>query len=321
VKNLLDIDAHKEIDRIAEWIRETILKRLGRKGAIVAISGGIDSSVVAALCVRALKPERVLSLLLPETESSDDNSRLGKLLASHVGVEAITETITPMLEAEGCYRRRDQAIAALIPEYRPDWKSKIVLPSVVDSDSYRLFSVVVQAPDGTQKRARLTHEAFLSIVAAMNFKQRSRKMLEYYHADRLNYAVVGTPNLLEYDQGFFVKLGDGAADLKPIAHLYKTQVYALAAALEIPEEIRSRPPSTDTYSLPQTQEEFYFSLPYDQMDLCLYAKNHGLPAADVAAALGRTPVQIERVFRDIDAKRKMARYLHSAPITLPLSLG
>jgi len=316
VKHLLDIDAPKEIDRIAGWIRETTLKQLGRKGIIVAISGGIDSSVVAALCVRALKPERVLALLLPETESSDDNSRLGKLLAQHVGVEAITESITPMLEAEGCYRRRDEAIRALIPEYQPDWKSKIVLPSVVDSDSYRLFSVVVQAPDGAQKRAPLTHDAFLSIVAAMNFKQRSRKMLEYYHADRLNYAVVGTPNLLEYDQGFFVKLGDGAADLKPIAHLYKTQVYALAAALELPEEIRTRPPSTDTYSLPQTQEEFYFSLPYDQMDLCLYAKNNGIPAAEVAAALDKTPVQIERVFRDIDAKRKMARYLHSPPITL-----
>jgi NAD+ synthase len=321
VKHLLDIDAPKEIDRIAEWIRETVLKRLGRKGAIVAISGGIDSSVCAALCVRALKTERVFSLLLPETESSDDNSRLGKLLAQSLGIEAVTETITPMLEATGCYRRRDEAIKALIPEYAPDWKSKIVLPSVVDSDSYRLFSVVVQAPSGEQKRARLTHEAFLSIVAAMNFKQRSRKMLEYYHADRLNYAVVGTPNLLEYDQGFFVKLGDGSADLKPIAHLYKTQVYALAAALGIPEEIRSRPPSTDTYSLPQTQEEFYFSLPYDQMDLCLYAKNHNIAAAEVASALGRTPVQIERVFRDIDAKRKMARYLHSPPITLPLSVG
>jgi NAD+ synthase len=319
VKHLLDIDAPKEIDRIAEWIRETILKQLGKKGAVLGISGGIDSSVVAGLCVRALKKDRVCCLLLPETESSDDNSRLGKLLASHFGVEAISEPITGMLEAEGCYRRRDEAIRALIPEYRPDWKSKIVLPSVVDSDSYRLFSVVVQAPDGTQTRARLTHDAFLSIVSAMNFKQRSRKMLEYYHADRLNYAVVGTPNLLEYDQGFFVKLGDGAADLKPIAHLYKTQVYALAKALDIPEEIRSRPPSTDTYSLPQTQEEFYFSLPYDQMDLCLYAKNHGLPAADVAAALERTPVQIERVFRDIDAKRKMARYLHSPPITLPHS--
>jgi NAD+ synthase len=314
MKHLLAIDAEKEIARLTEWIRETTLGTLGKKGVIVAISGGIDSSVVAALCVKALGPKRVLAIMLPETESSDDNARLAKLLAANIGVEAITESITPLLEAAGCYRRRDEAIKALIPEYQPNWKSKIVLPSVVDSDSYRLFSVVVQAPDGTQKKARLTREGFLGIVAAMNFKQRCRKMLEYYHGDRLNYAVTGTPNLLEYDQGFFVKLGDGAADLKPIAHLYKTQVYALAAALNLPEEIRSRPPSTDTYSLPQTQEEFYFSLPYDQMDLCIYARDHQIAPAEVAAALGRTPVQIERVFRDIDAKRAMARYLHSPPI-------
>jgi NAD+ synthase len=316
MKHLLAIDADKEIARITQWIRESVLKALGKKGVIVAISGGIDSSVVAALSVRALGAERVLTLMLPESESSDDNSRLGQLLADHVGVRTITESITPMLEAAGCYRRRDEALKALIPEYEPGWKSKLVLPSVVDSDQYRLFSVVVQAPDGTQKRARLSHEAFLGIVAATNFKQRCRKMLEYYHGDRLNYAVTGTPNLLEYDQGFFVKLGDGAADLKPIAHLYKTQVYHLAAALEIPEEIRSRPPSTDTYSLPQTQEEFYFSLPYDEMDLCLYARDHAITPADVAAALGRTPVQIERVFRDIDAKRNMARYLHRPPMIM-----
>jgi len=316
MKHLLAIDADKEIARITDWIRESVLKALGKKGVIVAISGGIDSSVVAALSVRALGAERVLTLMLPESESSDDNSRLGQLLADHVGVRTITESITPLLEAAGCYRRRDEALKALIPEYEPGWKSKLVLPSVVDSDMYRLFSVVVQAPDGTQKRARLSHEAFLGIVAATNFKQRCRKMLEYYHGDRLNYAVTGTPNLLEYDQGFFVKLGDGAADLKPIAHLYKTQVYHLAAALEIPEEIRSRPPSTDTYSLPQTQEEFYFSLPYDEMDLCLYARDHAITPADVAAALGRTPVQIERVFRDIDAKRNMARYLHRPPMIM-----
>jgi len=284
MKGLLDIDTAKEIARLTEWIRETTLARLGRKGVIVAISGGIDSSVVAALCVRALGPKKVLGLMLPETESSDDNANLAKLLADKIGLEAITESITPLLDATGCYRRRDEAIKKLIPEYRPDWKSKIVLPSVVDSDAYRLFSVVAQAPDGTMHKAKMTHAAFLEIVAATNFKQRARKMIEYYHADRLNYAVTGTPNLLEYDQGFFVKLGDGAADLKPIAHLYKTQVYALAAALDVPQEIRSRPPSTDTYSLPQTQEEFYFSLPYDRMDLCLFGKNHGLPVDDVAAA-------------------------------------
>ena len=128
--------------------------------------------------------------------------------------------------------------------------------------------------------------AYLQIVAATNFKQRVRKMMEYYHADRLNYAVAGTPNRLEYDQGFFVKLGDGAADVKPIAHLYKTQVYALAEYLGVPEEIRRRPPTTDTFSLPQTQEEFYFALPYAKMDLCLYGHNHGVPAAEVAAAAG-----------------------------------
>lgn len=314
MRELLHLDAEREIARLTAFIRETVLKRLGKKGAVVAISGGIDSSVVASLCVRALGAGKVRLLMLPESESSDDNARLGALLAESLGVVPLTENITPLLEAAGCYRRRDQAIATLLPDYRSDWKCKLVLPSVVDSDMFRLFSVVVQAPDGTQQRARLTHDAFLAIVAAMNFKQRTRKMLEYYHADRLNYAVAGTPNLLEYDQGFFVKLGDGAADVKPIAHLYKTQVYALAAALGVPDEICRRPPSTDTYSLPQTQEEFYFSLPYDELDLCLYAKDHGIGAADVGAALGRSAEQIERVFRDIDAKRHMARYLHAPPL-------
>ena len=188
---------------------------------------------------------------------------LSRLLADSLGIDSALEDISPILEAAGCYRRRDDAIRKVCPDYGPGYKSKIVLPSVIDSDSFRLYSVVVMAPDGTQTRHRLTPESYLGIVAATNFKQRVRKMLEYYHADRLNYVVAGTPNRLEYDQGFFVKLGDGAADVKPIAHLYKSQVYALAEYLGVPEEIRSRPPTTDTYSLPQSQEEFYFSLPYD----------------------------------------------------------
>ena len=216
-----------------------------------------------------------------------------------------------ILEAVGCYRRRDAAIKSLIPEYGPDYKSKIVLSNVLDADTkYRLFSVVVQSPEGAQKKARLTLSAYLEIVAATNFKQRVRKMLEYYHADRLNYAVIGTPNRLEYDQGFFVKLGDGAADIKPIAHLYKTQVYQLAHFLDVPDEIRKRTPITDTYSMPQTQEEFFFSLPYDQMDRCLYAKNNGIACSDVATAAGLTVEQVERVYQDIEVKRNSTHYLH-----------
>jgi NAD+ synthase len=238
---------------------------------------------------------------------------LSRLLVESLGIESVKEDITPALVALGCYRRRDEAIRLVCPDYGPGYTSKIVLPPVLDTDAYRLHSLVVRDPDGNESTYRLTRAAYLGIVAATNFKQRVRKLLEYHHADRLNYAVAGTPNRLEYDQGFFVKLGDGAADLKPIAHLYKSQVYALAEHLGVPEQIRSRPPTTDTYSMPQSQEEFYFSLPYDLMDLCLYGLDHGAGAEEVSAATGLTPVQVERVFRDIRQKRRTTEYLHLPP--------
>jgi NAD+ synthase len=310
----LGAGADAEVERICGWLQRTVQGELKRRGVVVGLSGGIDSSVVAALAVRALGKDRVLGVFMNEGESSAETVELGQLIAGHLAIATVDEDISGMLAAAGCYARRDAAIAEVIPAYRPDWKCKLVLPSVIDSDRYRIFSVVAQAPSGEQHTARLTPAAYLAVVAATNFKQRTRKMLEYFHADRLVYAVAGTPNLLEYDQGFFVKNGDGAADVKPIAHLYKTQVYELAAVLGIPEQIRARPPTTDTYSLPQSQEEFYFSLPYDRMDVCLYARHHGVAAAEVAAALGLTAAQVERVFRDIDAKRAAARYLHAAPL-------
>lgn len=308
----LGIDPEREVARVCEMLT-SYLARSRRRGVVVALSGGIDSSVVAALCVAALGRQRVFGLHMPEQESSAETVRLSRLLADSYGIDSALEDISPVLRAAGCYQRRDDAIRLVYPEYGPGHKSKIVLPSVIDSDSFRLYSVVVMAPDGTQTTHRLTPESYLGIVAATNFKQRVRKMLEYYHADRLNYAVTGTPNRLEYDQGFFVKLGDGAADVKPIAHLYKTQVYALAEYLGVPEEIRSRPSTTDTYSLPQSQEEFYFSLPYQRMDLCLYGKNNGVPVERIAAAAGLTVEQVNRVFRDIEQKRKTTAYLHLAP--------
>lgn len=301
-------------DAIGEGIRESVLRRFRRRGVVVGLSGGIDSSVVAALSVRALGKDRVVGLFMPEADSSGESLRLGRLLAESLGIRAELEDITAILTAAGCYRRRDEAIRSVAPEYGEGWKSKIVLPDLIGSGQYAFFSVVVESPGGVQTRTRLTSEAYLGIVAATNFKQRTRKMLEYYYADRLNYAVAGTPNRLEYDQGFFVKLGDGAADVKPIAHLYKSQVYQMAEALGVPEEIRRRPPTTDTYSLAQSQEEFYFALPYRQMDLCLYAKDHGIPAAEAAPALGLTPEQAERAYRMIDSKRQVAQYLHAAPV-------
>jgi NAD+ synthase len=311
--DLLRIDAAQVTSEIVAAIEEMVVRRMRKRGAVLGLSGGVDSTVCAALCARALGPERVIGLLMPERESAPETLELGRLAGSSAGIVTLVEDITPVLDGAGCYARRDAAIRSLIPEFESGWRCKVSLPSVVTNDQYRIFTVIAQAPDGTQRRARVTPTAYLELIAATSFKQRARKMMEYYHADRLNYAVVGTPNLLEYDQGFFVKNGDGAADLKPIAHLYKSQVYQLAEYLGVPETIRTRPPTTDTYSLPQTQEEFYFSLPYDKMDLCLYARNNAIGAADVGTALGLTEQQVERVFRDIDSKRRASQYLHLKP--------
>jgi NAD+ synthase len=311
---MLKLDCAEETEQTVKVLREIVLKRFKKRGVVVALSGGIDSSVVGALCVRAFGKEHVLGLLMPEKDSSPDTLRLSSLIAESLEIETVHEDITNILEAVGCYKHRDEAIKSVVPEYGPEYKCKIVLPGVLDDDKYRIFSVIVQSPEGKQTKVRLTPSAYLGIVAATNFKQRTRKMLEYYHADRLNYAVTGTPNRQEYDQGFFVKLGDGAADVKPIAHLYKTQVYQMAEFLGVPKEICNRPPTTDTYSMQQSQEEFYFSVPYDKMDLCMYGKNNGFIPEDVAAAAGLTPEQVKRVYHDIDAKRNATVYLQTPPL-------
>ena len=310
---VLALDCDREVEGICNRLREILSRDLSRRGLVVAISGGIDSSVSAALSVRALGPERVYGLLLPEQDSSGFSTRRGQALAEHLGIRYELFDIAPTLEAIGCYRWRDEAIRSVFPEYGAGWKNKIVIAGGLEG-RVNHFQLVVQTPDGKTQQARLGLREYLQIVAATNYKQRIRKTVEYFHADRLNYAVVGTPNRLEYDQGFFVKNGDGSADVKPIAHLYKSQVYALARHLGLPEDICNATPTTDTYSLPQGQDEFYFALPYAQIDLALWGLNSGRSAAELARALGVTVEQAQYIYDDIASKRRTARYLNAGPI-------
>jgi len=319
--HVLDLDLEAEAQRIGDALKTITFKQLKRKGLVVGISGGIDSSTCLALAVRALSPKRVFAILMPERDSASTSSDLGRMVCEHVGVDYEVEEISPILEGAGCYRRRDEAIRQVFPEYDASYKQKIVLPPLDQRERLNYFSIVIQAPDGEVKRARLPLKAYLQVVAATNFKQRTRKMMEYYHADRLNYGVIGTPNRLEYDQGFFVKGGDGLADVKPIAHLYKTQVYAMARHLGLPAPVCDSVPTTDTYSMEQGQDEFYFALPYHQMDLLLYAFNNDVPAADAGAPLGLTAEQVEWVYKDIVAKRRTTAYLHLPPVLIEKPAG
>jgi NAD+ synthase len=315
-RDVLHIDAGQEAGRAETAIRAEVLGHLRRRGAVVGLSGGIDSSVVASLCVRALGSRHVVGLLMPDRDSSEEALRLGTLLAERLGIAFVVEDLTGALTALGCYERQLEAIRMAVPEYQDGWRCKLVLPSLLDGDRLNLVRLTTADPEGVERSSRMPPDAYRQIVAATNYKQRVRTMTAYYHADRLHYAVAGTPNRLEYDQGFFVKQGDGAADFKPIAHLYKTQVYQLAEFLAVPEEIRLRPPTTDTFSMTQSQEEFYFALPYPEMDLCLWAYEHAVPASEVAPVVGLRVEQVERIFRDIEAKRRVAQYLHHVPSPL-----
>jgi NAD+ synthase len=308
------LDYAAEADRICAQLPQ-VLKRLRRRGMVVAMSGGIDSSVCAALAVRALGAERVFGLLLPERDSTLGDGSLGALLANHLGIAFEHKNLSSSLDALGCYASQQEVLARVLPGYDDKWRFKLVLSTAMGG-RVAITRVVARDGAGTAHEARLSAADYQQIVAATNFKQRVRKVLEYYHADRLNYAVTGTPNRLEYDQGFFVKLGDGAADVKPIAHLYKTQVYAMARHLGLPEAITSTTPTTDTFSLAQGQDEFYFGLPYPQMDLVLWHVNAGLGASELAHELGCDEPTAAAHMQAVLAKRRTTAYLHAAPCLL-----
>jgi len=321
-RNSLDLDADQEIARLMRFLQQTVRQSL-RRGAVVGISGGIDSSVVLALSVRAFGPRHVVAIMMPDKDSDPISEAYARELAAKFGVEPVLENITPALTGFACYARRDAAIRRVFPEYDADqgWKAKVVLPQdLLQAGTLNLFSLTVIAPDGDLQSRPLPPREMLEIVAASNFKQRCRMATLYYQAESRQFAVIGTANRNEHAQGFFVKYGDGGADLQPIAHLYKTQVYQLARSLGVPQCIQDRTPTTDTYSAACDQQEFFFRLPFETLDLLWFALDHGVPIVETATVMGLTEAEVQRVFDDIQRKQRTTEFLRlQPPIPKPLS--
>lgn len=318
-KNILAIDPAAEAERIVQALREKVHKTLRRYGGVVGVSGGIDSAVVYALCVRAFGVDRMVPVMMPDKDSDPVSEKLARELIQQFGGTPVLENITSALEGFGCYRRRDEAICRVFPEYDParGYKAKIVLPqNLLEQDTLNTFSVTIVTPNGGEKTAPLPVREFLQIVAASNFKQRTRMATLYYHAELHNYAVIGTANKNEHDQGFFVKYGDAGVDIKAIGHLYKTQVYQLAAYLDIPQVIQERAPTSDTYSASCTQEEFFFRLPFKLMDLLWFAQEHNIPPAEVAQVMELPEVQVRRAYDDFSRKYRTTSYLRMHPLEI-----
>ena len=313
-KNDIRIDATAEAERIILSLRKIAGQELGKRGGVIGISGGIDSSVCLALSAKAFGPERVLGVTMPESDSNPFSALLARKLARQYDVPYIVEDMTAALAGFGTYHRRDEAMRIVFPEYDSTYRAKIVLPSALGAkDQLNVFRLTIISPEGEEKTERIPLKEYLQIVAASNFKQRSRMSMLYYHADRLNYAVIGTGNKNEHEQGFFVKHGDGGADIKPIAHLFKTQVFQLAAYLGIPKEIQERTPTTDTYSAECTQEEFFFRVPFEIGDIVSYAMEKNVPVKEVAEELDLSEEQVVHIQNDIKRKIRATEYLRAEP--------
>jgi NAD+ synthase len=289
-----------------------------KRGAVIGLSGGIDSAVSAALCANALGHEKVLGILLPEKDSSNVSEAYAHLLAKKLAIRTETVDITQTLESFGVYEKRDQVVRKMFPDFDPStWKYKMVLPQdVLEKDRLNVFSLVVHPPHGSEQKKRLSPRDYLQIVAATNVKQRTRMVYLYYFAEKHNYAEVGTTNRTEAHQGFFVKYGDGGVDLEPLAHLYKSQIYMLAEYLEIPKEIRERMPSPDTYTAEVSDTEFFFSVPFHILDPFLWAHENRIPPAEVCEALSLSQEQYARLRRNIDQKARASWHFLQTPPSL-----
>lgn len=313
-RSVFDFDVEKVTTKLVDFIRDQVTDTFKKKGIVIGLSGGIDSAVAGALSVRAVGADRVFGVLLPERDSNPISCEYGRFSAERLSIEYEEIEITPMLESFDVYDVRNDIVRKYFPDHKDDGKFRLTLPQdLLDRDRISAYSLEVEMPGGKIESKRLSRNDYLTMMAANDIKQRVRMTHLYYQAEKRHYIVCGTTNLPETVQGFFVKYGDGGVDIEPLTNLYKTQVFKLGKYLGVPKEILERTPSPDTYSLPVSDKEFYFCMSYDTADMILYALRNNIPREETAEALGLTPEQVDRAWKDFERKREATMMLRAMP--------
>ena len=296
-------------------MKETVRDQFRKEGIVIGVSGGIDSAVIAALAVDALGPERVFGLILPEKESSPSSRELGIDLCNALKIRYEEVPITPMLESFTIYQKKEALIKELFPHYDPAIHTTSLSrpPMIATEKVLNIPSLVLLKNRETIGTKRLSAAQFFYVLSLQNVKQRTRMIVEYMYAEKMNYAVCGTTNKTELLTGFFVKYGDGGVDLEPIANCYKLQVYKLAELLHIDTRIITRAPSPDTWSHFTSDEEVSLRLPYDILDQLLYAEEKHIPLKIIQENTKLDTTQIEWANKHILSLKNAARVLQLSP--------
>jgi NAD+ synthase len=315
--DVLKIDPAQELERLSQFIKEQLKTVFRRKGIVVGLSGGIDSACIAAVAVHTLGPDKVVGLVLPETESNPISSEYAIQHAKNLGIEHREINITPTVDSIVQYKWRDEFMQNLVPEYKPGYKYNITLPTdLLERDSFSFYNLQVQMPDGELKKKRLNVDEFRTITSFANIKIRARMLHLYAEAERRNLLVAGTTNRTEFILGDFCKYGDGGTDIEPFTHLYKNQIYQISEYLKVTPEIINRAPSPDTFSLPVSDQEFFFRIAFDKLDHLLYAWEHEVPETEVAAVLDISEDAVKRAYKDFTSKFRATAHLREIAHTI-----
>lgn len=309
-RDVLKIDPAEQLEKLSKFIMQQLTVAFRRKGIVVGMSGGVDSACMAAIAVHAIGKTKVVGLVLPEVETNPISSEYAIKHAQALGIEYRQIDITSIVNSVVPYQWRDTFIQGLVPEYKPGYKYNISLPTdLLDRDTFSFYSLQVQMPDGQIKRKRLNLDEFHTITSFANIKIRARMVYLYAEAERRNLLVAGTTNRTEFLLGDFCKYGDGGTDIEPLTYLYKNQIYQIAEHLGVIPEIMHRTPSPDTFSLPVSDQEFFFRIPFETLDHLLYAWEHEVPASEAARVLNISEEGVKRAYRDFASKHRATAHV------------